>query len=201
MLQLIARVVFLLVFLCFSCAYRVDSASNDMQVTLNVDGFREDTSLLFEQKLIEKLAINNITVGSSNFDMRVEEISVGIENIGYSFDSSVVNSERLAMLYPDELRESLKCRFSIYDQKKKEYLIEPVLIEVFVDADFSNPTDLSELEFNVSSNNSSISSLEFSLGQFSDRQSALISLKNPLYKKLVEEIMDLMELRVRHAGE
>ncbi len=200
-MQLRARALVLLVFFCYSCAYRVNSAFKDMQVMLNIDGFREDTSLLFEQKLIEKLAVNNIKVGSSNFDMRVEEISVGIENIGYSFDSELDKSERLAMLYPDELRESLKCRFSIYDEKKKEYLIEPVLIEVFVDADFSNPTDLSELEFNLASNNSLISSLEFSLGQYSDRQNAIMSLKNPLYKKLVEEIMDLMELRVGHGGE
>lgn len=182
----------LLMFQCLaSCGYRWNPEEACRPVCVPYVSGDQDGSLTAE--IIRQLCCDpNIRVASDATDrLEITIVQEGCESIGYRRDPQKVKGKIRKNLIANEERKTISAEVALFHGDGDRPVFGPERVSAFIDYDYIDGDSIQDLEFR-NSLGQTIVVLPFSLGQLEPQESAQEAANRPLYEKLAQKIVDIV---------
>ena len=180
-LKLLAVALFITLLLSACHGYKFLHDPQECSKTINVSPILADTDGFLMSQIVKKISSQSplkYSICQPDFLLKVEVDQQGNKNIGYRYDVTRKDKLKKALI-PTESRYILIATATLIDLKANQIVSGPTKITATLDYDF----DYYKIQDNVN---------VFSLGQVSDFETAKDSVKNPLYSKLADLIVEFI---------
>jgi hypothetical protein len=180
-----------------SCGYHIsESQSFNTLSTVSVPYVKGDLDGRLTRAIIKKLSCSSnwvYTKGVSDLVLEIEVLKNKNDYIGYQYDRvDSPGAPLINRLVPNEGRQSVLVKVSIYDSHKQKILQGPFEVEAFADYDFVNFDTYKDLAF-VNAEGIAQSVLTFSLGQLDASEDAQDAVLSAVYESLAEKVVSGLE--------
>jgi hypothetical protein len=178
-----------------SCGYRYspeDSELSNGPVSISVPYIPGDADAIFNNELVYQLGASGqfVCVSSGgDYVLQTKIISDTQSRIGFRYDRDNVEGSLEKNLLGVEDRRVVKAEIVFIEAASGKILMGPVEVSSDVDYDYTDPGSPRDLLFN-SPSGSSMSIMQFSLGQLDSYEGAYDSASKGVYRKLAEKITE-----------
>ncbi|MBF8263734.1 MAG: hypothetical protein HW387_1399 [Parachlamydiales bacterium] len=173
------------------CGYRWSAEDACRSISVPYVSGDQDGALTAE--IIRRLCSSpHIRVSSDAPDrLAIAIVQEGADSIGYRRDPQKVKGKIRKNLVANEERKTMTVEVSLFRGCAEEPVFGPQRLSAYIDYDYIDGDSIQDLEFQNSSGQTVVV-LPFSLGQLEPQEAAQEASNRPLYEKLSQKIVDVV---------